>query len=226
MSLTTTKEGLFVRVAPVLRHYDRYPLLCNDGEFSLQVVRFLTQSNFSWAPASSLEKPSLIRLKARLPQQVEEMCRLLDTSKGNHLERHPFPFLFDQAVAQDAKFEGCPLREGIKDAGAREVHKWRELGTYLKFEFCRDFYCAVSMDKTLDLWMAGEVRLQLLSALFKDYLPRNGLRSVDQLPTLLQVFLLHLHQQNPRELLSCWPKHEVSQHVVSGIWIGLPNRPL
>jgi hypothetical protein len=74
--------------------------------------------------------------------------------------------------------------------------------------------------------MGGETRLLLLSNMFHKYLPRNAFASIDQVPALLQVFILHLPVDERRRLLDCWPEFPLSDHVLSGVWIGVPGRAL
>lgn len=75
--------------------------------------------------------------------------------------------------------------------------------------------------------MDSETRFKLLDTLLSKYLPPNAISALDQLPVLLQVFLAHHPDQQElvRRLPFCSPLRRL-EHLVSGVWIGLPNRAL
>ena len=77
----------------------------------------------------------------------------------------------------------------------------------------------------ISLWMHGEARLWLIGELIGRHLPPNALQKLEQIPSLVQVFLAHCIDVH-RLLPAAWPKEGLSEHLVSGIWIGLAGRAL
>lgn len=77
----------------------------------------------------------------------------------------------------------------------------------------------------MDVYMDGDFRIRALSVLLGHYMPPTAIKTVTQLPELLQVFLAHCADQYAvNRRLACWTVNSISPHVVSGVWTGLPSR--
>ncbi len=76
---------------------------------------------------------------------------------------------------------------------------------------------------SLEVYMEGSMRLLALGTL-SSYLPPSALQKIEQLPSLLVVFLCHCSKAAVDSWLPFWSQSISSTHAVSGIWLGLPGR--
>lgn len=118
--------GLFSgNLLPVLAQYDRYPLLCNDPQFSLHLLRLMNQAEILlWSP---VEQADLCRIQLRAETEIQQQELSAFAMKNEQVlqEKLRFPVLFRDALAMD---NGQSLDEKMQLSAERRVNEWRDTG--------------------------------------------------------------------------------------------------
>lgn len=109
-----------------LRAYDHYPLLCHDASFSFHLIEVLQKCHFPWSPVLSASYPSLVRLTAEHPDDVQHMVSFAESTRQRVVKGLQFPGLWDVAQATDAKSSFLSALDTVTDVA---VGAYIEQGT-------------------------------------------------------------------------------------------------
>jgi hypothetical protein len=113
----------------ILRHYDRYPVLCNDSTFSFHFLQYVAKTSTSWSPVATPGYTTLVRVCGSVPSEVLYIQQFLRASSARVIKHTQFPHLFSAATEADVETVGpCTWHAALEQVSQAAVEKRVEQG--------------------------------------------------------------------------------------------------
>ena len=120
---------VFGAVAPLLRHYDVYPVICDDAVFGIALMRYLKASSLSWSFTRSKRHGAQVALRFTTAQHLQEAQEFVRAADSLIRKQEEFPALFKEASARhQGDTKECSMQDRLHLAGDEHIRSLLEEG--------------------------------------------------------------------------------------------------